>query len=55
MYCVNCLGFGLNVAPLIMQSIVNVVTKLDKIINAATSSYNNDIFVNESVCSAVCI
>ena len=52
-YCLTHLGFGLNVTPLIMWSIVNAVMKQDEIVNAGTSSYIDDIFVNESVCSAV--
>ena len=38
-----------------MRAIVNTVLNQDGIINAATSSYIDDIFVNESVCSAVCV
>ena len=52
-YCLTRFGFGPNVAPLIMPVIVNTVLSQDRIINAATSSYIDDIFVNESVCSAV--
>ena len=54
-YCFTRLGFGLNVAPLIMQSIVNAIMKLDKTVNAATTFYTDDIFVNKTVCSAACI
>ena len=54
-YCLTCLGFRLNVSPLIMWSIVNAVMKQDVIVNAATSSYSDNIFVNESVCSAACV
>ena len=52
-YYLTCLGFRLNVTLLIMWSIVNTFMKQDKIVNAATSSYINDIFVIESVYSAV--
>ena len=51
-YCLIRLGFGLNVAPQIMQSIVKAVIGQDETVNRATSSYVDDIFVNESVCSA---
>ena len=54
-YCLTRLGFGLNVTPLIMRAIVNTVLSQDRIINTATSSYINDIFMNESVCSVVCV
>ena len=51
-YCLTCLGFGRNVAPQIMQSVVKAVIRQDETVNGTTSSYVDDIFVNESVCSA---
>ena len=51
-YCFTRLGFGLNVAPQIMWSVVKAVIGQDETVNDATSSYIDDIFVNESVCSA---
>ena len=51
-YCLTRLGFGLNVAPQIMRSVVKAVIRQDKTVDGATSSYIDDIFVNESVCSA---
>ena len=36
-----------------MRSAVNTVGKQDEIVNAATSSYIDDIIVNKSVCSIV--
>ena len=54
-YCLTYLGLGLNVTPLIIQAIVNIVLSQDGIINAATSSYISDIFLNECVFSAVCV
>ena len=50
-YCLTHLGFRLKITPLIIWSIVNAVMKQDKIVNTATSSYINNIFVNESMCS----
>ena len=50
-YCPTRLGFGLNVAPQIMRSIVKAVIGQDETVSRATSSYVDDIFVNESVCS----
>ena len=54
-YCLPRIGFRLNVAPLIMQDIVNTVLSQDGIVNTATSSYIDDIFVNKSICSAVLV
>ena len=51
-YCLTRLGFGLNVAPMIMRAIVNAVMSQDKLIKDATSSYIDDIYVNESVASS---
>ena len=51
-YCLTHLGFRLNVAPQIMRSVVKAVIGQDKTVDSATSSYVDDIFVNESVCSA---
>ena len=51
-YCLIHLGFGLNVAPQIMRSVVKAVIRQDETINSTTSSYVDDIFVNECVCSA---
>ena len=42
----------LNVAPIIMQSIINMVMAQDETIQGATSSYIDDIFVNKSACTA---
>ena len=49
-YCLTRLGFGLNVALIIMRSIINMVMVQDETIQGATSSYIDDIFVNESAC-----
>ena len=51
-YCLTRLRFGLNVAPQIMRSVVKAVIGQEETVNCATSSYVDDIFVNESVCSA---
>ena len=48
-YCLTCLGLGLNVAPQIMWSIVKAVIGQDETVNSTTSSYVDDIFVNECV------
>ena len=51
-YCLTRLGFGLNVAPLVMKTIVNTVLKQEGEIDKATSAYIDDIYVNESISSA---
>ena len=38
-----------------MRSIINTVMALDETIQEAMSSYIDDIFVNESVCTAACV
>ena len=51
-YCFTRLGFRLNMAPIIMRSIINMVMAQDETIQGATSSYIDDIFVNESAYTA---
>ena len=51
-YCLTRMGFGLNVAPMIMRSIVNNVLSRSAQIHKATSSYIDDIFVNEDVATS---
>ena len=46
-YCWTHLGFGLNVAPLIMKVIVKTVLEQDELMKKATSVYVDDIYVNE--------
>lgn len=52
MYCLTRLGFGLNSAPRIMSKILKTVLSKSKKIKAATSSYIDDILVNESQVTA---
>ena len=51
-YCLTRLGFGLNVAPSVMKSVLTAVLTQDETVDRATSSYLDDIFVNEDVISA---
>ena len=51
-FCLTRLGFGLNVAPKIMTAIVNKVLSMDPLIKSATSSYIDDIIVNENIAAA---
>ena len=54
-YCLTRLGFGLNVAPSVMKSVLTAVLTQDETIDRATSSYLDDIFVNEDVVSVQCV
>ena len=51
-YCLTCLGFGLNVAPLIMTAIIKTFLMQDEFTVKATSAYIDDIYVNEDIMSA---
>ena len=46
-YCLTQLGFGLNVAPLIMEAIVSAVLLQQEAVCQTTSAYIDDIYVNE--------
>ena len=48
-YCLTRMGFGLNVAPSIMQTIVDAILMKDKRIQRATSVYIDDVHVDESI------
>ena len=48
-YCLTRLGFGLNVAPSVMKSVLTAVLTQDETVDRATSSYLDDIFVNETL------
>ena len=51
-FALTRMGFGLNTAPTIMTEIVRKVLSSDHTINAATGSYVDDIFVDESKVNA---
>ena len=51
-YCLTHLGFGLNVAPLIMKAIVSVVLLQVEAVGHMASAYIDDIYVNEDVMPA---
>lgn len=51
-FCLTRLGFGLNSAPRIMSKILKTVLSMDENIKRATSSYIDDILVNEDIVSA---
>lgn len=55
LYCLTRLGFGLNVAPMIMQSVLEAVLQRDPVVRMGTSSYVDDVFVNESVVSVATV
>ena len=48
-YCLTRLGFGLNVAPLIMRAVLDCVLSQDSVVWKGTSAYVDDILVNEDV------
>ena len=51
-YCLTRMGFGLNVEPSIMQTIVDAILTKDKRIQLATSAYIDDVYVDESIVPA---
>ena len=51
-FCLMQLGFGLNVAPLIMKSVIDAIVSQDDTIKSATSAYVDDIFINENLVPA---
>ena len=52
LYYLTRLGFGLNSAPKIMSKILKKVLSLDEAVFAGTSSYIDDIIVNENIVTA---
>ena len=51
-YCLTRLGFGLNVAPLVMKAILTCVLAQDPVVRKGVSVYIDDIFVNEDIVEA---
>ena len=51
-YCLTRLGFGLNVAPLVMKTVIAAALSLDESVRKAASPYVDDIFVNEDLMAA---
>ena len=51
-YCLTRMGFGLNVVPFIMQTIVDAILTKDKRIQRAISAYIDDVYVDESIVPA---
>ena len=47
------LGFGLNIAPLVLKKVLCTVLSWDERIDRATSPYFDDILVDESIASSV--
>ncbi|KFD45051.1 hypothetical protein M514_14072, partial [Trichuris suis] len=48
-YCLTRLGFGLNVAPLVMKTVLSSVLSRDPVVKEGTSAYVDDVLVNEDV------
>ena len=51
-HCLTRLGFGLNMAPLILKAIVGAVLSQEEAVGHAASAYINNIYVNEDVVPA---
>uniref|UniRef100_A0A5S6Q541 RNase H domain-containing protein n=1 Tax=Trichuris muris TaxID=70415 RepID=A0A5S6Q541_TRIMR len=51
-YCLTRLGFGLNVAPLVMKTVLNCALSQNPEVKRGTSAYVDDILVNEDVIEA---
>ena len=51
-YCLGRLGFGLNVAPLIMKAVVQKVLDQDERIKRAVLAYVDDLLVDENTATA---
>ena len=51
-YSLTRLGFGLNVAPRVMKTVLETVAEQDTNVKKAVSSYVDDVLVNEEVLSA---
>ena len=49
------MGFGLNVAPSITQTIVDAILTKDKRIQRTTSAYIDDVYVDKSTVPAACM
>ena len=48
-YCLTRLGFGLNVTPQIMKTIVSAVLSQEETVEKSTLAYLNDIYINQAV------
>lgn len=54
-YCLTRLGFGLNVAPLIMKAVIRAVLSQDPDMERAVLPYVDDLLVDEAIVSADCV
>lgn len=54
-YCLTRLGLGLNVGPAVMKAVLSRVLSMDPEVERGTSSYVDDILVNEDVVSAASV
>ncbi len=48
-YCLTHLGFGLNVAPLIMKAIISMVLAQEETVGCTVSAYIDDMYINEDL------
>ena len=54
-FCLTRLGFGLNVVPLIIKSVIDAILSQDHTIKSATSAYVDDILINENLVPVSCV
>lgn len=54
-YCLMHMGFGLNVAPSIIQGIVDAALLKGDTIQQATSTYIDNVFINKNIASAASV
>ena len=50
-YCLTRLGFGLNMAPQIMKTIIGAVLSQEEKVKEGVSAYLNSIYVNKDIVS----
>ena len=54
-YCLTRLGYVLNVAPRVKTYVLATVLTHDETVDRATSSYLDEMFVNEDMVSVQCV
>ena len=48
-FCLTRLGFGLNVASLVIKSVITAIRSRDQEIKSATSAYVDNIFIDKKL------
>ena len=52
LYCLTRVGFGLNIAPLVMKAVVGAILKRDEAVNRGVLPFVDDLLVDEDIVSA---